>query len=265
MTAPNSDHLLASIRQDIDEIDDQLVELVLRRLSTSARVREAKGGAGGMTMTPYRPAREAQIMRRLAGQAGSNMAGADLVRLWRVILSASINAQATVTLHVDDATGLDIDCRLMIAEHFCGMPVAVHPDIGSVVRGVCANPVDLAVLNLKSSWVDAFAGGAGSALFVLSGLPSLTATSQAPRLLIAGSCAVQPSGDDLTLLTGLGALPPGFHLPTAWEATSGRWTVTGVSGFLREDDPAFAAFTAGHPGLQLRIAGSIPNPAKAMS
>ena len=105
MTASNTDHLLASIRQEIDEIDDQLVQLILRRLATSTRVRDIKGGAGGITMTPYRPVREAQIMRRLAAQTVFGTASAALTRLWRVILSASINAQATVTLHVDNLRG----------------------------------------------------------------------------------------------------------------------------------------------------------------
>ncbi|MCB1433928.1 MAG: chorismate mutase [Alphaproteobacteria bacterium] len=263
MTASNTDHLLASIRQEIDEIDDQLVQLILRRLTTSARVRDIKGGAGGMTVTPYRPAREAQIMRRLAAQTVFGTASAALTRLWRVILSASINAQAAVTLHVEASVGQDIDCRLMIADQFCGMAVTVHPDVASVVGAVGANPVDLAILDIESSWVEVIAGIAGSTIRVLAGLPSSTGAGHAPRLLVAGHCTVQPSGDDVTVLVGRGPMMDDCPWTKAWEVQSNGWTVTGVNGFVNEDDPAFASFAADNSHLQFRIAGSIPILARA--
>ena len=263
MTASNTDHLLASIRQEIDEIDDQLVQLILRRLATSTRVRDIKGGAGGITMTPYRPVREAQIMRRLAAQAGFGTASAALTRLWRVILSASINAQATVTLHVDNATGRDIECRLLMAEYFCGMPVAIHPNISSVVGAIQTNPVDLAILDVESSWVEAVGVVNGSKVKVLAGLPSSTGVGQIPRLLVAGHCAVQSSGDDISVLVGHGHMPGDCPWTKAWETQSSGWTISGVNGFIEEDDPSFVSFAATYSNLQLRIAGSIPHFAKA--
>jgi chorismate mutase/prephenate dehydratase len=263
MTRFDIDHLLAGIRQEIDEIDGSLADLLVQRLATSARVREVKGGIGGMTTTPYRPAREAQIMRQLAERTAGKIASIDLVRLWRVILSASINAQASVTIHMDKALGQNIECRLMVGNHFCGMPVAIHPDLGSLISAVEASPVDLAIFDIASPWAERIVTRSASRFSVLAGLPPLGSTERPPDFLVVGKGEAQPSGDDQTILISRDHLPAAGSLPPSWEARSGEWIVSGIPGFLRADDPDLAATAAAQPDLQLDIAGSIPTPIRA--
>ena len=74
---------LQDIRASIDLIDDQLLDLICRRMELSAAVASAK--SGGVT---YRPGREAEVFLRLAEQAPDPPAG--IARnIWRQIMTAS--------------------------------------------------------------------------------------------------------------------------------------------------------------------------------
>ena len=74
---------LQDIRASIDLIDDQLLDLICRRMELSAAVASAK--SGGVT---YRPGREAEVFLRLAEQAPDLPAG--IARnIWRQIMTAS--------------------------------------------------------------------------------------------------------------------------------------------------------------------------------
>ena len=89
---------LSGIRQEIDSIDEQIVELLGARFAASEKVRLAKTSsllAGGM---PYRPGREAVILRRLVEIADGRVPVAVIERVWRTVISASILAQADVRI-----------------------------------------------------------------------------------------------------------------------------------------------------------------------
>lgn len=96
MTAPSPDTTLDAIRREIDAIDDQLLDLLERRFSATRRVKATKAGDGSITSSPFRPAREAVMLRRLLARAGAALPPDVLIRLWRVILSG---------LHADSGAG----------------------------------------------------------------------------------------------------------------------------------------------------------------
>ena len=98
MTSDNPDTSLDAIRREIDSIDDQILRLLIQRAAATARVKATKAHDGSIASSPFRPAREAAMMRRLIGEAETVLDPEFLVRLWRVILSASIQSQASVTL-----------------------------------------------------------------------------------------------------------------------------------------------------------------------
>ena len=104
MTAATPDTSLDAIRREIDSIDDQILGLLMRRFAATARVKANKAQDGSIAASPFRPAREAKIMQRLIAQGGAAVPADVLVRLWRVILSASTQSQAQVTLHMDSKT-----------------------------------------------------------------------------------------------------------------------------------------------------------------
>ncbi|MCA3554276.1 chorismate mutase [Aestuariivirga sp.] len=250
MTAETPEPSLDAIRREIDWIDGQILRLLVQRTAASARVKATKAHDGSIASSPFRPAREAAMMRRLIEVAGSALNPELLVRLWRVILSASIQSQAPVTLHLDWVLGQDLAMRLMVAQHFCDMAVEIHNNPSRALDAVGRAQGDLALIAPDADWAAGFASGAAGSAQVTATLP-VFATGGQPQLLVFGHAAPQPSGDDETLLllpcekvTVAGAL---------WQAHSGAATLASLAGFLDHAPPL-------HPGA--RIVGRYPRPLK---
>lgn len=89
MSTLSPENTLDAIRREIDSIDDQILDLLERRFAATGRVKATKAGDGSIASSPLRPAREAAMLRRLIGKRGGAVSPELLVRLWRVILSAS--------------------------------------------------------------------------------------------------------------------------------------------------------------------------------
>lgn len=251
MTADSPDTSLDAIRREIDTIDDQILRLLVQRFAATGRVKASKAQDGSIAASPFRPAREAAVMHRLIGEAGSALNPELLVRLWRVILSASIQSQAPVTLHMDATLGANISTRLLVAQHFCAMRVELHSTPAQALAALGAARGDLAIIAPSSDWAAAFAAGEGAGAEVVVTLPVIGGGHQ-PQLLVFGHAAPQPSGDDETLILLAGDAP---KLPGAlWQAHSGTATLAGLAGFHDKNILAL------HPGA--RIAGRYPRPIK---
>ena len=78
---------LHNVRAAIDQIDDELLDLICRRMALSAEVANVKSGA-----VTYRPGREAEVFTRLAARAPDLPAGVTR-NIWRQIMTASSAAQ----------------------------------------------------------------------------------------------------------------------------------------------------------------------------
>jgi chorismate mutase / prephenate dehydratase len=108
-----NDAELSRLRGEIDAIDDVLHDAIMRRTSLADQVRLAKGG-GAPT---FRPAREIQILRRLAERHEGRFPKAVLVRIWREIISATLGLQGpfSVAAHAPENVS---DCSDLAREHF---------------------------------------------------------------------------------------------------------------------------------------------------
>jgi len=253
MTADSPETSLDAIRREIDSIDDQILRLLMQRAAATAKVKATKSHDGSIASSPFRPAREAAMMQRLTGEAGRSLNPEFLVRLWRVILSDSIQSQAPVTLHMDSTLAHDIATRVLVAQHFCGMSVERHATPSQALAAVGGSKGDLALIAPSSDWAAGFVAGAAGGAQVIVTLPVLLGSGQ-PQILVFGHAVPQPSGDDETLL-----VLPGDHskLPDAlWHAHSGTATLAGIPGFHR------GPYTL-HPAA--RIAGRYPRPIKVPS
>mgnify|MGYP001806258685 FL=1 len=248
MTFDSPDTSLDAIRREIDAIDDNILRLLMQRFAATEKVKATKSHDGSISASPFRPAREAAMMQRLIREAGASLSPELLVRLWRVILSASIQSQAPVTLHMDSALGQDLATRLLVAQHFCAMKVELHQSPAQALDRLARAQGDLALVAPSSDWASHFSPDGAQ---VIVTLPMIAGGSQ-PQLLVFGHASPQPSGDDETLILFSGDVPP---LPGAvWQAQSGTASLAGLPGFL--DD----AILALHPGA--RIAGRYPRPIK---
>jgi chorismate mutase len=260
MTAFSPDSTLDAIRREIDLIDDQILDLLGRRFAATSRVRATKAKDGSIASSPLRPAREAAMLRRLIAQGGRTVAPHVLVRLWRVILSASTQAQAPITLHLDAAAAADLDMRLMIGEHFCAMEVTSHGSPQQALEALRTRRGDLAILATRSDWTTEFAPDEDGAPRVIGVLPVISRESE-PRLLVFGYAEPQDSGDDETLL--ISGEPLVGHVAASWQSSAGVRTLTGVPGFHGPDSPLIRELGSRQPGTF--VAGRYPRPIKVSS
>lgn len=81
---------LPEIREEIDRIDNELLELLTARAQCSLQVAELKKAADGDDVTFYRPEREAQILRRMASQNQGPLSDDTVRRFYREIISSSL-------------------------------------------------------------------------------------------------------------------------------------------------------------------------------
>ena len=94
---------LSELRQTINQLDDEILALVRRRMVLAADVIAAKNGDSA-----YRPGREAEVMARLVA-AAPDLPAQLVMNLWRQLMTASTALQAS---------------RMSIAVHQQAMAVA---------------------------------------------------------------------------------------------------------------------------------------------
>src|SRR5262244_1739516 len=91
---PPAESAIDDLRRQIDEIDTQLHDLLIRRSDVVAEIGAAKGnGAEANRNGFFRPGREALIVRRLVERHSGSLPRATIVRMWRELLSATLRQQ----------------------------------------------------------------------------------------------------------------------------------------------------------------------------
>jgi chorismate mutase/prephenate dehydratase len=92
-----NDETLKHIRARIDGIDDQILALINERATAAAEVAQAKQAAGEAS-DYYRPAREAEVLRRIRDANTGPLADADVTRLFREVMSACLALQRPLSV-----------------------------------------------------------------------------------------------------------------------------------------------------------------------
>jgi chorismate mutase / prephenate dehydratase len=88
---------LADLRRRIDAIDDQMHDLLIERAEIVAQVAASKRGGD---VAFYQPAREAQILRRLAARHHGILPVAPVLRIWREMLAATVRLETPFAVAV---------------------------------------------------------------------------------------------------------------------------------------------------------------------
>jgi len=136
---------LADLRTEIDRIDEAMHQLLIERgeiidrLITVKRSQETGGSA-------FRPAREAEMMRRLV-QRHKGILPLDTVEsIWRVIIATFTYAQAPFAVHADLSAG-DAHMRDSARFHFgFTVPFVGHMGASGVVAAVSESKGDLGLV-----------------------------------------------------------------------------------------------------------------------
>lgn len=89
---------LARLRTEIDRIDDTVIDLLIERMAHVGAIALAKGVGDGRLA--IRPAREADILRRLSARAAGRLPTEAIVRIWREIIGAATARQTPYTVVV---------------------------------------------------------------------------------------------------------------------------------------------------------------------
>jgi chorismate mutase/prephenate dehydratase len=94
---PQIDDPLARLRGEIDTLDDQIHDLIMRRAAVVEEIGRLKTDAGAPV---FRPGREAQVLRHIVDRHKGNFPAVALVRIWRELMAASIGMQDPLSMAV---------------------------------------------------------------------------------------------------------------------------------------------------------------------
>jgi chorismate mutase len=150
---------LADLRREIDRIDEAMHGLLIERSEIINRLIKVKktqeqGSA-------FRPAREADMMRRLVDRHKGILPLDTAESIWRVIIATFTYVQAPFSVHVDLSAGA-AEMRDSTRFHFgFTVPFVAHMGAAAVVAAVSASTGDL---GLVPAWAVPGAGAWWNAL-----------------------------------------------------------------------------------------------------
>jgi chorismate mutase len=143
--SPSADNpSLADLRAEIDRIDEGMHRLLMQRGEIIDRLIAAKKTEE--SGSAFRPAREADMMRRLVARHHGILPLDTAESIWRVIISTFTYVQAPFSLHADLSTG-DALMRDAARFHFgFTVPFVPHMGAASVVAAVSTSKGDLGLV-----------------------------------------------------------------------------------------------------------------------
>jgi chorismate mutase len=191
-TAPPS---LDEVRQRIDAIDQQMLRLVSERAGLAKDVAAAKAAAGDAGKFGLRPAREAQLLRKLLANRG-NASASLVVRIWRELIGDSLATQGPFRVAVWG--GKDPGRTVELARlRFGAAPPLVQvakPD-AAIAAAKVVGGVGVFALASDTPWWGRLL--AEPKLRVFAALPCLAAWGPMGALAVA-EIEVEPTGADCT-------------------------------------------------------------------
>jgi len=135
---------LADLRREIDRIDADMHALLIERGEIIDRLIAVKKTQE--SGSAFRPAREAEMMRRLVERHHGSLPLDTAESIWRVIISTFTYVQAPFSVHADLSAG-DALMRDSARFHFgFTVPFVPHMGAASVVEAVTASKGDLGLV-----------------------------------------------------------------------------------------------------------------------
>ena len=198
---------LATVRVEIDSVDDSIHTLLMRRAELVEQVAATKRLPDGtLPKGAYRPAREASIIRRLRRRHRGPLPFSTVFNFWRQMIGAFTAMQTPVTVSVQAQSGQDDRSDLigLTREHF-GASAAItgRESFGRVARDIEQDASTIGVASARfegereGAWWTACMSRSETSPRVIAALPFYGAE-------IAGYCLsrapLEESGSDETLL-----------------------------------------------------------------
>lgn len=139
---------LKALRREIDQIDDKMHDLLMKRADVVRNIGKAKGRttADGNAL---RPAREAEILRRLVRRHSGPYPKRVLVRLWREMMSGFTAMQGPYSLAVLGEEGEQCHMGALAQAHFGSQtPLKIMASARRVIDAVRSGTASIGVLPL---------------------------------------------------------------------------------------------------------------------
>lgn len=291
MTGP--DKQLADLRAEIDAIDSQLHDLLMRRTNLAVEVGEVKARVQPLGGTPadgakfIRPAREAVILRRLVARHQGKLPKAVIVRMWREMIAALLQVEGPFVVAVQAPKG-DTALWDLARDHYGSrVGVTALPDNGEVLNAVVRGKATVGILAMprlgeRSPWWPHLLTRSEGVPHVMGRLPFGdigNVRDPKAQAMVVGRAPNEPTGDDrswiaLTLkaprsrravLAAAKELQPDADLcldRTSQGTGEGREWLLDIAGFPTEIEAGIAA-VAEALGAEARVLGSYATPLRA--
>lgn len=253
---------LGAVRARIDEVDASLLALVDERARLAEAVRAAKAQSGAAEGFGLRPAREAQVLRRLLAMPRKAASTSMIVRIWTELMGESLALQGPYHL---TAWGGDDPAR---AVELARMRFGAAP---SLARAKTAEEAIEAARRLGGVGVLSLAPGnpwwarllAEPKVRVFAALPALKAWGPTGALAVA-DCPIEPSGSDDTFWVTDAPAPADAIVEALGRdgvagcqlQAAGGLKLFRLAGFYQPDDKRLARA----PGRLTGVIGAAPTP-----
>ncbi len=236
---------LDDVRKRIDAIDDQMLALVAERAGLASSVAKAKR-AKGETSFGLRPAREAQILRRLLISKDPSVSSEVAIALWRQIMADSLARQGA--FHITLWGGKNLVRTVELAKVRFGAAVALRPAArpeDAIAAAKSLGGVGILALASDVPWWGRLL--AEPTLNVFASLPDLRRWGPTTALAVA-QVEVEPSGHDETFWVTDAPQQPDVlidHLGTIGFAAEHLASAGGVrlftlAGYVQREDERLA-------------------------
>lgn len=259
---PASAPSLEEVRARIDAIDAELLRLVDERAALARVVAEAKAAAGEAGRFGLRPAREAEILRRLIAAHRDAATPALVVRIWRELIGDSLSRQGP--FHLAVWGGKDPGRVVEVARfRFGAAPQLVQVARPEDALAAARTPGGVAAMALArdSAWWGRLL--AEPRLKVFAALPCLAAWGPLAALAVA-DVPVEPTGGDVTFWV---TDAPETHIAieealardgaaATLLAEAGGLKLFKLAGFYQPEDARLARA----PGRLSGVIGAAPSP-----
>jgi chorismate mutase / prephenate dehydratase len=287
MTGP--DKQLAALRAEIDEVDSQLHDLLMRRTDLAVEVGEVKarvqplGGTAADGAKFIRPAREALILRRLVARHRGRLPKAVIVRMWREMISALLQIEGPFVVAVQAPKGETALWDLARDHYGSRVLVTPLPDNADVLNAVTRGKATVGILPMprlgeRSSWWPQLLANGEGVPHVMGRLPfGDIGNVRDPKAeaMVIGRAPNEPTGDDRSwvmlslkgprsrraILAAAKALQPDPDLCLERTSKGHEWLLD-VAGFPGEIAAGIAA-AAEELGAEARVLGSYAAPLRS--
>ena len=142
---------LGELRDEIDQLDQKIMELISARAACAQEVAHVKMTANpGQDVFFYRPEREAQVLRRIKEQNPGPLSGEEMARLFREIMSACLALEKP--MHIAFLGPIGTFTQAAALKHFGHSVVSVPmAAIDEIFREVAAGAVHFGVVPVENS------------------------------------------------------------------------------------------------------------------